>query len=116
MFRRLTARTPGAHIHGCCVLDPDRGLFVGHRAFEKPESRVTPVEKNGLWRFLAEMPNLLNSMLPVKDLMGVVSENETNRNDFFAHRRDHFGSVDLQHYTRWAATTRPLRGRKRSAR
>jgi hypothetical protein len=98
-FEELTKEVSDAHIHGFCTLDEHTGLFLSHVAFKKMEERVSPINKNGLWHFLMNLPKQLNSMLPVIDLAQIQKNTDgTTTTAIFPYRFENFDLVDVTHY------------------
>jgi hypothetical protein len=79
-FKELSAKHVGAHIHGVCSLSESDSMLVWHNAFKDGDARFPSRATSGFRFFLASLPTLLNSMLPLYRLgMG-------------------FDQVDLSHY------------------
>jgi uncharacterized protein DUF6602 len=92
-FELLSRKAPGAHVHGLCVLDGTGSMFIQHIPFAKGAARISPVEDNGLWKFLMNLPRGLNSMLPVTEL---ATSNEEQSS--FCLRPESFDLVDIDRY------------------
>jgi uncharacterized protein DUF6602 len=79
-FKELSMKHAGAHIHGVCSLTEADSISVWHNAFKNGNERFSSLDANGFRFFLANLPTLLNLMLPAHRVgMG-------------------FDQVDLRHY------------------
>lgn len=113
MFDTVTRKMGEVHVDGLCVLDEGSGLFLQHMVYREPHERTSPISTNGFWRFLMDMPVVLNSLVqglalkvdresltPMVEAQGGEAKDVP---DSFFYRRDFFDPVDIEHYNRAAS-------------